>query len=549
MGYSGTTRRTLNVSLHGGAYSERAVVGGASVRERAPKWRKPVSEVNPSMYRCAKTTPAPAFADRGSCNPDYESVIKIVGGTPTVLPFALETESAKSLQDRLTAGTLSSETLVKAYLSRIALVNAEGPALQAVRMVNSNAIEEAKTLDRERATSGSRGPLFGLPVLVDDNIDVHGAPTTAGSIALQKSLPLADSALVAKLKAAGAIILGKTNVTELNGLFDANLPEGYSSLGGQVLLPSDTDKTPAGSAAGSAASTAEGLAALTFGLETSPDTAQIIAPAGAAGGVALQPTGGLVAPDGVLGVAKAQDAVGPITRTVADAATALGALTGKAYALPTSLAGTKVAVINSTAAPFPAAVAALQGTGATTTVKTAGTPSPNPPSVVSRSFESDLNAYPGGTTGGAGSLQGIVNYNAAHPVEGLKYQQRELTAALSPDTSALAADTAAGKASNAAVIDALLADGSDAVMVPTGSTLVGIADRAGYPVLTVPAGYGTGGAGRNPIPVSFIGTAGAEDKLLAVGSAFEAATNVRQAPSMTNPSMFRCVPGSAYFHA
>ena len=523
MGYSDTTRRTLNVSLHGGAYSERDLLGAAYVVEQGTKLRKPVSEVNPSMYRCAKTVPAPPYSERGSCNPDYASVMKLVGAAPT-LPFSLETESASSLAQQLAAGTLSSETLVKAYLARIALVNAEGPSIQAVRMINTNAIEEAKALDRERATSGARGALHGLPVLLDDNIDVHGMPTTAGSIALQKSMPASDAALVSKLKAAGAIVLGKTNVTELNGLFDSNMPEGYSSLGGQVLLPSDTDKTPAGSAAGSAASTAAGLAALAFGLETSTDTAQIVAPAGVAGVVALKPTVGLVSTDGVLPVAKAQDSVGPITRTVADAATALGALTGKTYALPTSLAGHSIAVINSTAAPFPAAVTALQGIGATTTVKTAATPSPNPPSIVARAFEQDLNRYLGGVSGGAGSLQGIVDYNAAHPVDGLKYQQRELTAALSPDLSSYASDLAAGKAANAAVIDALLADGSDAVMVPSANALVGVADRAGYPVLTVPAGYGTGPTGRNPIGVTFIGAAGSEDKLLAVGYAFEQAT-------------------------
>ena len=151
---------------------------------------------------------------------------------------------------------------------------------------------EAKALDAERAAGTVRGPLHGLPVLVDDFVDVRGLPTTAGSIALQHSMPGADAALVTKLKAAGAIVLGKTNVTELGGLFDANLPEGYSSLGGQVLLPSDTDKTPAGSSAGSAAATAAGLAALTIGLETSPDTAQLIAPAGVAGVVALKPSVG-----------------------------------------------------------------------------------------------------------------------------------------------------------------------------------------------------------------------------------------------------------------
>ncbi|MDA0166576.1 amidase family protein [Solirubrobacter ginsenosidimutans] len=542
MGYSTTTRRTLNVSIHANAYKERDLIGVAYVIEQATKLRKPASEVNPSMYRCAHTVPAPAFSERGSCNPDYESTMKLVGGAAPTLPFSLETESVKSLQDRMTAGTLNAETLTKAYLARIAATNAEGPALQAVRALNTHAIEEAKLLDRERATSGSRGPLHGIPVLLDDVIDVSGLPTTAGSIALQKSMPNSDAALVAKLKAAGAIILGKTNVSELNGLLDGNAPEGYSALGGQVLLPSDTDKTPAGSAAGSAAATASGLAALTVGLETSTDSAQIIAPAGVAGVVALKPTVGLVSSDGVLPVAKSQDAAGPITRTVADAATGLSALTGTAYTVaPGGLTGKRVAVVG---APPASVLTAITGLGATTVTKTAGTTTAA--SIINRSFEKDLNAYLGGTSGGAGSLQGIVNYNTANPVEGLKYQQGQLVGALSPDLSALAADTAAGKSQSAGVLDTLLSD-TDVILVPSGSTLVNIADRAGYPVLTVPAAYGTGGSGRNPIGVSFIGKANGEAALLNSGYAFEQATNVRKAPSDTNPSMFRCVPGSFFF--
>jgi Asp-tRNA(Asn)/Glu-tRNA(Gln) amidotransferase A subunit family amidase len=473
--------------------------------------------------------------------------MKLVGTAPS-LPFSLETESVKSLQARLAAGTLTSETLTRAYLARIALANAEGPAIQAVRDLNTHAVEDAKTLDAERATSGARGPLHGIPVLLDDVIDVHGLPTTGGSIALQHSLPNADAALVAKLKAAGAIILGKTNVTELNGLFDANLPEGYSSLGGQVLLPSDTDKTPAGSSAGSAAATAAGLAALTVGLESSTDTAQLISPAGVAGVVGLKPTVGLVSSDGVLPVAKSQDSPGPITRTVYDAATALEALTGGSYvpSLSTSLTGKRIGVIASTTAPYPAVVTALQSLGATTVTKTIGTPSPNPPSIVTREFRRDLNAYLGGTSGGAGSLQGIINYNASHAVEGLKYQQRELLDAESPDLTNYEADKAAGQASNRALIDALLAD-TDVIAVPSGNALVNIADRAGYPVLTVPAGYGTAGAGRNPIGVTFVAGANGEAKLLAAGYAYEQASNVRLAPSWTNPSMWRCVPGSTFF--
>jgi Asp-tRNA(Asn)/Glu-tRNA(Gln) amidotransferase A subunit family amidase len=348
---------------------------------------------------------------------------------------------------------------------------------------------------------GPRGPLHGIPVLLDDSIDAAGLPTTGGSIALQGSVPASDSTIVAKLKAAGAIVLGKTNVSELDGLFDSNMPEGYSSLGGQVLVPSDTDISPAGSSAGSTAATASGLAAIAVGLETSTDTAQMIAPAGIAGVVALKPTVGRVSSAGVLGVAKSQDSPGPIARTVYDAAAELQAIDeGSTDYLsglsPTALAGKRVGVTSSTTAPYPAVVAALTAAGATTVVKAVGTPSPNPPSIVAREFKRDLNAYLTGTSGGAGSLQGIIDYNAAHPVEGLKFQQGQLIAAQDPDLTSYEADKAAGLASNQALIDGLLGD-VDVMVVPSGHGLVEIADRAGYPVLTVPAGYGTGGSGRS----------------------------------------------------
>ncbi|MEY2442270.1 MAG: amidase [bacterium] len=578
MGYSATLRRALAVSVNGGAYDERNLIGVAYVIEQATHKRQPVSDVNPSMYRCAKTVPLPAFHDRGSCNPDYDTIMAAVGTRPS-LGFSLETESAQSLQARMSAGTLSAEDLTKAYLSRIALANAEGPAIQAVRDVDLGAIAVARALDIERATDGRRGPLHGIPVLLDDSIDVHGLPTTAGSIALQHSEPAKDSKLVAKLKAAGAIILGKTNVTELNGLFDANMPEGYSSLGGQVLMASDTDKTPAGSSAGSAAATASGMAAMAVGLETSTDTAQLIAPSGVAGVVGLKPTVGRVSRTGVLGVARSQDAPGPIAKTVYDATTQLQVLAGSdaddpatagaptppnylAALSKTALSGKRVGVIASATAPYPAAVATVTGLGATTVVKTVGTPSPNPPSIVTSEFRRDLNAYLATVPGsGAKSLQEIIDYNTADPVEGLKYQQGELTGAQAvdlsdPTTSATyAADKASGRTSNQALIDTMLnagtpADPSDDVevlMVPSGNALVGIADRAGYPVLTVPAGYGTAGAGRNPIGVTFVGAAFSEDKLLADGYAFEQATNVRLAPSYTNPAMWRCVPQSTFF--
>ncbi|GAA0366328.1 hypothetical protein GCM10009530_15140 [Microbispora corallina] len=589
MGYAATTRRALNVQVHGNAYDEYNLIGVGYVIEQATHLRQTAGSVNPSMYRCAETVPAEPFAERGHCNPGYDTIMRMLGKAPNPLPFSLETESAQSLAARLAAGTLTSEDLVKAYLYRIALTNAEGPATQAVRSINQDAIKEARAADRERdkvdrdkkGKKSPLGPLFGLPVLLNDGFDVDSLATTGGSIALQDLQPGRDSTVAAKLKAAGAIILGKTNISELNGVFDANMPKGYSSLAGQVLLPSDTDKTPAGSSGGSAAATASGLAAFTLGMETSPDSAQLVAPADAAGVVGLKPTVGLVSRTGVLPVARSQDAPGPIARTVYDAASALTAIAGPDPADPatasapvkdytaglstTALQGKKIAVVASAAAPYPEMVTALQTLGATTTQVTIGVPSPDPASVVPSEFKRDLNTYLSGIRRGSGarSLQAIIDYNNANPVEGLKYQQGQLLAAQAVDLSdpatgaAYTADLEAGRASNRALIDAILGNGTpgdksddfDAVMVPSGSALVGYADRAGYPVLTLPAGYGAtaSSAGHNPIGVTLVGTAFSESTLLADGYALEQATNVRLAPSYTNPSMWRCVPGSTFF--
>jgi Asp-tRNA(Asn)/Glu-tRNA(Gln) amidotransferase A subunit family amidase len=209
-------------------------------------------------------------------------------------------------------------------------------------------------------------------------------------------------------------------------------------------------------------------------------------------------------------------------------------------------------------------VSTLAALGATTVTTTIGTPSPNPASIVMTEFARDLDAYLASlrprAKGVARSLQAIIDYNVANPIEGLKYQQRELLTAAAIDledeatAATYEADKSSGLDANRALIDAILTNGSadlgddvEVIVVPSGNALVGIADRAGYPVLTVPAGFGTGNAGRNPIGVTFVAGPFAEAQLLAAGYAFEQATNVRLAPSYTNPSMWRCVPGSTFF--
>lgn len=596
-GYTPTQRRPIGVDITAGPYHEYDIVGIGYVLEQSQHLQQPPAMVDPASYRCAHTVPAEPFAGRGHCNPDYQSVMSMLDGEQTILPFPLETASAAQLEAKLAAGTLTSQQLVKAELTRIALANAEGPAIQAIRALNPNAISDAIASDKQRAKHGPRGSLDGIPFVVDDSIDAAGLPTSDGSIALQDNVPSGDSTLVSRLRAAGAILLGDANITELGAMMqNANMPQGYSSLGGQVLLAGDTNKNIGGSSGGSADSVATGFAPLAVGLETSTDSAQAITPAGNAGVVALKPTVGLVSRSGVLGVAKSQDSPTEIGQTVTDVANELttlagpdpsdpataGAPSGVNYATgltgPIGLTGTTVGVIASTAAPYPAAVAGVTGLGGTVVTFTppTGTTGTTASSIIPYEFhkqiDSSLAASPEASHGGPASLQDIITYNNAHPVEGLKFQQDGLTGAEGVNYTDAGtnyqANLAQGRSDTRAVIDGLLSStGSSVLMVPSGSGLVNIADRAGYPVLTIPAGYGAqnSNAGGDPIGVVLIGTADSEPTLLKVGYELEQGMNVRNsgpaymisatvpnpgfsgAPSETFQSDWRCVAGSAFF--
>ncbi|HLH14485.1 MAG TPA: amidase family protein, partial [Solirubrobacteraceae bacterium] len=595
MGYTPTQRRSIDVDVDGGAYDELNILGVGYVMEQSTKLHKPPAEVDPAMYRCARTVPAEPFAGRGHCNPSYQSIVATIGNDRKILPVSLETTSATQLEQMLGEHELSDVELVKAELYRIALTNADGPALQAVRDINPHVLAEANASDklRQHAKGAPLPPLEGIPVLVNDSVDVSGMPTSGGSIALEDDLPAADATLVAKLKAAGAIILGDTNTSELEGELEpsANMPQGYSSLGGQVLLASDTNKSPGGSSAGSAVAVSVGLAPLAVGMESSPESAQLIAPAGNAGVVALKPTVGLVSRSGILPVSSSQDSPGPIAQTVGDVASALNVLAGPDASDPatagqpsplpdytaglsdTALSGQKVAVVSSTTAPYPTAVAELEALGASTTTVTPGTGTTEP-SVIPYEFHKGLEAFLSSSGEGVPkTLQQVIEYNEANPLEGLKYGQGGLKAAAAVEyanpatTASYEEQLSKGQSEDREVIDHLLEGGVSAIMVPSGSPLVGIADRAGYPVLTVPAGYAAqnSSTGGDPIGVDFIGGAYSEATLLDEGYAFEQGVKARLsgpsymlstaipnptfsgAPSETNQSMFRCVPGSAFF--
>jgi amidase len=487
-------------------------------------------------------------------------------------PFAvdLETATVSRLNELLDARKISSASLTSAYISRIKALNTAGPGLNAVRALNPNALKEASAADAARRDSGSHGPLLGIPVIVKDNIDVKGMPTTAGSVALADSFPKADAPLVAQLRKSGAVILGKANLTEFANYLTSGMPGGYSSLGGQVLNAYDTSQSPSGSSAGSGVAASVGFAAVTIGTETS---GSILSPAFSNSDVGVKPTVGLISRTGIVPIAASQDTAGPLTRTVADAAAELTAITGTDPEDPataanplvghdftkdlktTALQGARIGVVASQVpvagtdnrALWDAAVAALKARGATlvdVTLDTSGQSS----TVLSYEFKRDLNAYLSRLPGNAPmkTLDDIVAYNTAHAQEALKFGQTNALASQTKDLSPGSADTVkyqADRANDLTIskgrIDPLMQSNNLTALLFANGGSAGIGAKAGYPSVSVPAGYQA--ANRRPFNIVFLGQAWTEPLLVGYAYDYEQATKLRQPPSVLNPAPYRCV--------
>ena len=240
--------------------------------------------------------------------------------------FELDEFSLATLQQGLNSGEYSSRRLVELYLSRIEAIDRHGPALNAVIEINPDAIAIAEQIDAERKAKGARSPLHGIPVLIKDNIaTADKMQTTAGSLALVGSIPPNDSAVAAKLRAAGAVILGKTNLSEWANFRSSHSTSGWSGRGGLTKNPYALDRNPSGSSSGSGTAVASSLCAVAVGSETD---GSIISPANNCGIVGIKPTVGLIARTGIIPISHTQDTAGPMTRTVADAATLLTVLAG-----------------------------------------------------------------------------------------------------------------------------------------------------------------------------------------------------------------------------
>jgi amidase len=241
-------------------------------------------------------------------------------------PFELEETTIAELQEAMASGRRTSRDLVDLYLRRIEEIDRSGPALRSVIELNPDALAIATELDRERKQKGPRGPLHGVPVLIKDNIaTADRMETTAGSLALVGARPAADAFLVSRLRAAGAVILGKTNLSEWANFRSTRSSSGWSGRGGQTRNPYVLDRSPSGSSSGTGAAIAASLAAAGIGTETD---GSIVSPSSANGLVGIKPTVGRVSRSGVIPIAASQDTAGPMARTVADAALLLAAISG-----------------------------------------------------------------------------------------------------------------------------------------------------------------------------------------------------------------------------
>lgn len=474
------------------------------------------------------------------------------------------------------SGQETAASLARKYLIRIDEIDRQGPSVNSVLEVNPDALKIAAGLDRERREKGPRGPLHGIPVLLKDNIDTaDGMQTTAGSLALLDSKPALDSFLAQRLREAGAVILGKTNLSEWANFRSSHASSGWSGRGGQTANPYALDRNPSGSSSGSAAAVSANFCAVAVGTETD---GSIISPSTVCGIVGIKPTLGLISRAGVIPIAHSQDTAGPMARTVTDAAILLGALAGVDPRDPTTLdargkiaadyrqflkadglRGARVGIARKFFRPGSAsdkimegALAALKDAGAIL-VDPADLPSMGKfgeaeSEVLHYEFKAALNVYLAARTGGSmRTLGDLIEFNEKNRDREMPYFGQEIflrAQAKGPltDKTYLEALEKSRRLSRAEGIDSIMDTHQlDALVAPSGGpagkTDLIYGDRgvggssspaamAGYPSITVPAGHVLG----LPVGISFFGRAFSEPVLLRLAFAFEQSTKARQAP-------------------
>lgn len=493
----------------------------------------------------------------------------------TAPPFELDELTIADLQEGMRSGKYTARLLAEKYLARIEAVDRQGPALRSVIEENPEALALADALDKERKEKGPRGPLHGIPILIKDNIDTADRmATTAGSLALVGARPPVDAFLVRRLRRAGALILGKTNLSEWANIRCSYSTSGWSGRGGLTRNPYALDRNPSGSSSGSAVAVAANLCAAAVGTETD---GSIVSPSSVNGIVGLKPTVGLVSRTGVIPISHTQDTAGPMARTVRDAAILLGALAGTdpedratadakvaddytKFLAPAGLKGARVGVARNyfgfhdrVDAVMAEALDALKQAGATLV-----DPAPIPDidkvsdaetAVLLYELKADLNSYLArlGPQAPVRTLKDVIAFNEKNRDRELRYfgQDRFVKAeAKGPltDKEYVEALEKCRRLARKDGIDAVMDKHRlDALVAPTEGpawlTDLVVGDRflgssstaaavAGYPSVTVPAGFVFG----LPVGISFFGRAWSEPTLLKLAYAFEQATKRRRPP-------------------
>lgn len=493
--------------------------------------------------------------------------------------FDVEEVNIVDLQAAMASGRVTAVDLVDIYVSRIEAIDRNGPTLRSVLEINPDARDIARALDEERRNKGARGPLHGIPMLLKDNIDTADKlHTTAGSLALAGSRPPRDATIAAKLREAGAVILGKANMSEWAYFKSTPNTSGWSARGGEGRNPYALDRTPCGSSSGSAVAVAANLVAVAIGTETD---GSIVCPSGVNAIVGIKPTLGLTSRAGVIPIAHSQDTVGPFGRTVADAATVLGAIAGPdprdratqasagkfhtdytKFLDKNGLRGARIGVprqnywgySKKADAIATAALDAMRAQGAEivdpaniTTAK--GFFSEGELTVLLYEFKADLNAYlvSLGPNAPVKTLADIIEFNKRHAGQEMPFFGQDLlegSEAKGPLTEeaylkALAENQRTARQEG---IDAVMAEHRlDALVAPTtsppwkidtvnGDHLIGLVSHsaalAGYPLVSVPAGFVQG----LPVGITFMGREWSEPTLIKLAYAFEQVTKARRPP-------------------
>ncbi|MCP3060318.1 amidase [Myxococcus sp. K38C18041901] len=507
-------------------------------------------------------------------------------------PFELEEATVADLQAGMREGKYTAHGLTERYLSRIAALDRTGPLpLSSVIEVNPDALAIAQALDEERKRQGARGPLHGIPVLLKDNIaTTDRMQTTAGSLALVGAVPSREAFLVGKLRAAGAVILGKTNLSEWANFRSTRSASGWSGRGGQCRNPYALDRTPSGSSSGSGAATSANFCAVSVGTETD---GSIVSPSSACSLVGLKPTVGLISRAGIIPISESQDTAGPMARTVADAAALLTVLagidpadaatargeghTGLDYTKFLDADGLKGARIGvprkhyfgyhvGTDALAEQALEVMRSKGA---IIIDPAPIPNVEKLQEHEFEVMLYEFKAGTEAWLASLgdktklrtlADLIRYNEEHSDRELPYFGQELfrqAQARGPltDSKYRKALAACRKLSREQGVDAVMRKHRlDALVAPTeappslidlvnGDHWLGSSSTpaavSGYATLTVPAGYVRG----LPVGLSFIGQAWSEPTLIKLAYAYEQATRHRRPPGFLPTAELRLLAG------